>query len=205
MLLYAKANRIEFDASGTAVAVHYTKREGLDQDQAGTAAVARLRSGGVLVMAAGALVTPRLLLLSGVGPRGRESEFFPGQSRVPFAIDNPRVGIGLFDHVIAMVTYSYDGPVPYIAYNYGDYAGNAADLQRYLADGSGPYAQYQPVSILNLRAGSDTPNVEVFINPNGAGAPGGPYWGPRANTSRARLRSTMSISTVWSPTTGALR
>jgi len=179
ILLYAKADRIEFDASGTAVAVRYTKREDLDQTQPGTAGTARLRSGGLLVMAAGALVTPRLLLLSGVGPRGREAEIFPGQSRPPFAIDNPRVGVGLFDHVIAMVTYSYDGPVPYTAYNYGDYSGNAADLQRYLANGSGPYAQYQPVSILNYRSGGDIPNVEVFINPNGAGTPGGPYWGPR--------------------------
>lgn len=179
VLLFAKADRIEFDATGAAVAVHYTKREGIDQDKPGTAGTARLRSGGVLVMAAGALVTPRLLLLSGVGPRGREAEIFPGQSRPPFTIDNPRVGVGLFDHVIAMVTYSYDGPVPYNAYNYGDYVGNAVDLQRYLANGSGPYAQYQPVSILNVRYGSDIPNIEVFINPNGAGTPGGPYWGPR--------------------------
>lgn len=179
MLLYAKADRIEFDASGTAIAVQYTKREGIDQTQPGTSGTARLRSGGLLVMAAGALVTPRLLLLSGVGPRGREAEIFPGQSRPPFAIDNPRVGVGLFDHVISMVTYSYDGPVPYNAYNYGDYTGNAADLQRYLANGSGPYAQYQPVSILNYRSGNDIPDVEVFVNPNGAGTPGGPYWGPR--------------------------
>ena len=179
MLLYTKADRIEFDASGAAVAVHYSKRDGLDQAQPGTPGTARLRSGGLLVMAAGALVTPRLLLLSGVGPRGREAEIFPGQARPPFAIDNPRVGVGIFDHVIAMLTYSYDGPVPYAAYNYGDYQGNAADLSRYLANGSGPYAQYQPVSILNYRFDSDIPNVEVFINPNGAGTPGGPYWGPR--------------------------
>jgi choline dehydrogenase-like flavoprotein len=180
MLLYAKADRIEFDAWGTAVAVQYTTREGIDQTQPGTPGTARLRSGGLLVMAAGALMTPRLLLLSGVGPRGREAEIFPGQSRPPFAIDNPRVGVGLFDHVITMVTCSYDGPVPYKAYNYGDYTGNAADLSRYLANGSGPYAQYQPVSILNYRSGSSAiPGVEIFINPNGAGTPGGPYWGPR--------------------------
>jgi choline dehydrogenase-like flavoprotein len=179
LLLYTKADRISFDASGAAVAVQYTKREGLDQTQPGTPGTARLRSGGLLVMAAGALATPRILLLSGVGPRGREGEIFPGQSRPPFAIDNPRVGVGIFDHVIAMVTYSYDGPVPYTAYNYGDYAANTADLARYLASGSGPYAQYQPVSILNYRYGSDVPNVEVFINPNGAGEAGGPYRGPR--------------------------
>lgn len=104
---------------------------------------------------------------------------FPGQARRTFAIDNQRVGVGVFDHVISLVTYGYDGPVPYSAYNYGDYAGNASDLARYLADGSGPYAQYQPVSILQYGYESATPNVEIFINPNGAGPAGGRYWGPR--------------------------
>ncbi|MCC7218847.1 MAG: GMC family oxidoreductase [Burkholderiales bacterium] len=179
LLYYAKAARIEFDAAGHAVAVHYVKRDGLDQQQAGVAGRARVRAGGLVVLAAGALVTPRLLLLSGVGPRGREAEIFPGQARASFAIDNPGVGVGLYDHVITMVTYAYDGPVPYAAYNYGDYAGNTGDLARYLADGSGPYAQYQPVSLLQLRYGSAVPAVEVFLNPNGAGTPGGPYWGPR--------------------------
>lgn len=179
ILTYAKANLIEFESSGTAVAVQYSKRDGLDQSQVGVPGRARLRAGGLLVMAAGALATPRLLLLSGVGPRGREAELFPGQSRPPFAIDNARVGVGLFDHVISLVTYAYDGPVPYAAYNYGDYAGNASDLARYLANGSGPYAQYHPVSILQYGHQSVTPNVEVFLNPNGAGEPGGPYWGPR--------------------------
>jgi hypothetical protein len=69
--------------------------------------------------------------------------------------------------------------VPYQAYNYGDFAGNTADLANYLANGSGPYAQYQPVSILHFGLGRTTPNVEVFINPNGQGTPGGPYYGPR--------------------------
>ena len=119
------------------------------------------------------------MLLSGIGPRGREAEIFPGQARAPFAIDNPRVGVGLFDHVLSMVTYTYDGPVPYAAYDYGDDAGNAGDLARYLTNGSGPYAQYQPVSLLQYGLGSDTPNIEVFINPNGAGAPGGRYAGSR--------------------------
>ena len=179
LLLYAKADRIDFDAAGSATAVRYTKREGLDQTQPGAAGIARLRPGGLLVMAAGALVTPRLLLQSGVGPRGREAEIFPGQSRPPFAIDNPRVGVGLFDHVLAMLAFGYEGSVPYAAYDYGDYAANAPDLARYLADGSGPYAQYQPVSILNYRAGTDYPNVEFFLNPNGVGPRGGPFWGPR--------------------------
>ncbi len=173
----AKVTQIDF-SDGEAVAVHYNQRSGLDQSQAGTASTVHLKNGGLLVIAAGALVTPRLLLLSGVGPRGRESEIFPGQSVVPFAIDNQQVGIGLFDHVMTMVTYSYEGQVPYQAYNYGDYDGNNADLQQYLNGGRGPYAQYQPVSILNYELGSDVPNVEIFLNPNGAGTPDGPYYGP---------------------------
>ena len=173
----AKVTQIDF-SDGEAIAVHYNQRSGLDQSQEGTASMVHLKSGGLLVMAAGALVTPRLLLLSGVGPRGRESEIFPGQSVAPFAIDNPQVGIGLYDHVMTMVTYSYEGQVPYQAYNYGDYQGNSADLQRYLDGGKGPYAQYQPVSILNYELGSDVPNVEIFLNPNGAGTPGGPYYAP---------------------------
>ncbi len=78
-----------------------------------------------------------------------------------------------------MFTYSYDGPVPYEAYNYGNFAANASDLDAYLANGSGPYAQYQPVSILHYGLDSITPNVEIFLNPNGAGAQGGPFYGPR--------------------------
>ena len=187
ILEYTKAERIELDGRGQALAVHYSKRGSLDQAQPGTVGTARLRRGGLLVMAAGALVTPRLLLLSGIGPRGREAEIFPDQSPTPFAIDNAQVGVGVFDHVITMVTYSYDGLVPYRAYNYGEYAGNAADLQLYLDGGRGPYAQYQPVSILNYASGTDIPNVEVFVNPNGAGMPGGPYYGPTTLSAFAML------------------
>lgn len=178
ILRYTKANRIRFDKNGRAVAVEYIKRNSLDQSQPGTPGTALLRPNGLLVLAAGALITPRLLLLSGVGPRGREAEIFPGQKWAPFAIDNQRVGVGVYDHVMTMVTYAYDGPVPYKAYNYGNYTGNAAELKKYLTNGSGPYAQYQPVSILNYATGGTTPTVEIFLNPSGAGTPGGPYYGP---------------------------
>ncbi|MHB8382985.1 MAG: GMC family oxidoreductase N-terminal domain-containing protein [Candidatus Binataceae bacterium] len=176
MLLYSKAERIEFDAAGAARAVRYVRRDSLDQMQPGHSGVARLKRGGLLVMAAGALVTPRLLLLSGVGPSGLEQQFFPGQSPAPFAINNPLVGVGIFDHVMTMITYNYTGSVPYQAYNYGNYSGNSADLNTYLAMGRGPYAQYQPVTILNYALGGAIPNVEIFVNPNGAGPPGGTYY-----------------------------
>ncbi|HKD69982.1 MAG TPA: GMC family oxidoreductase [Candidatus Binataceae bacterium] len=179
ILRYSKADKIDFDSSGQAVAVHYVNRGGLDQSRVGTPGAAMLKPGGLVIMASGALAGSRLLLLSGVGPSGREAEIFPDGSGVTFSIDNPLVGVGVFDHVMTMVTYTYSGPVPYQAYNYGNYAANAADLDHYLSSGSGPYAQYQPVSILNYNLASDIPNIEIFLNPNGAGAPGSIYYGPR--------------------------
>src|SRR5271155_1802316 len=108
ILQFAKCDRIDFDTHGTATAVIYTRRPSLDQSQPGTESAAFLKSGGVVVMAAGALITPRILLLSGVGPRGREAEIFPGRSRTPrFKINNPQIGVGVFDHIMTMVTYSY--------------------------------------------------------------------------------------------------
>ena len=176
----SKVTQIDFNDNGEAVTVHFNQRSGLDQSQTGTADTVRLNSGGLLIMAAGALITPKLLLQSGVGPRGRESEMFPGQSRAPFAIDNPHVGVGVYDHVMSMVAYNYGGSIPYRTYDYGNYTGNQSDLQQYLDGGRGPYAQYQPVSILNYGLNSDIPNVEVFLNPNGVGTPGGPYYADNA-------------------------
>lgn len=180
ILVYAKAERIALDGRGAALAVEYTKRAGLDQLLPGTSGTARLKRGGLLVLAFGALMTPRLLLRSGIGPSGREEEMLAEGSADPFTIDNPRVGVGVFDHVISLVAYDYDGPIEYQAYDYGDSDAHREDLERYLATGSGPYAQYQPISIANSSNGDATPKSEIFVNPNGVGAPGGKYYGPRS-------------------------
>src|SRR5580704_7175676 len=101
----AKVTGIDF-SDGEAVTAHFNQRSGLDQSQTGTAEKVRLSPGGLVIMAAGALITPKLLLLSSIGPRGLESEIFPGQSPAPFVIDNPLVGV--YDHVMSMVTYNYE-------------------------------------------------------------------------------------------------
>jgi len=134
------------------------------------------------VLAGGALMTPRLLLLSGVGPFARHDEIFADGFSVPFHIDNPGIGMSLFDHVATGLVYEYTGSVPpYRAYHYDDYAANGADLTRYVGSRSGSYAQYGPVSVMHARLlAPRQANVEVFVNPFGAGASSGRYNGPHS-------------------------
>ena len=66
ILLYAKAERLELDPSGAVRGIEYAKRDGLDQSLPARTGFARLARDGVVVLASGALITPRLLLRSGV-------------------------------------------------------------------------------------------------------------------------------------------
>ncbi len=205
ILEFAKVDRIEFDASRRAVAVLYTSRGALDQSIPGAPGTARLKRNGFVVMAAGALITPRILYLSGVGPFGREAEIFPEGPSVPFTIDNHLIGVGLFDHAMSLVAYNYDGDIPYHSYNYTDYAAHEADLEEYLANGSGPYAQYRPVSILNYSYDSTVPDVEIFLDPQGPGPTDGPYYGPRTFSAYVMLLNPKTRGLVTLDASGNVR
>jgi cellobiose dehydrogenase (acceptor) len=162
---------------------------------------AALARHGKIVLAAGALMSPRLLLLSGVGPVAKHDEIFADGFSVPFHIDNPGIGTSLFDHVATLLGYEYSGSVPFFeGYHYGDYPSNENDLAQYRHFRSGPYAQYGPVSVMHqhlnrdrgnqlLRGGGrrSQPNVEVFVNPFGAGPLGGAYNGSRNFSAYAML------------------
>jgi cellobiose dehydrogenase (acceptor) len=201
---FARAERIIFHPAARHVAAGVTYA--VTRSDGGVRFLA-LAPGGRIVLAAGALMTPRLLLLSGVGPVAKHDEIFADGVSVPFHIDNPGIGTTLFDHVATMVGYEYQGTVPpFQAYHYSDYAANQADLTRYASSQAGPYAQYGPVSVMHeflpgsAPTGPDPrqPNVEVFVNPFGAGAPGGPYNGPRSVAAfamllRPRARTVMKI------------
>lgn len=207
ILEFAKVDRIEFDGSGRAVAVHYASRGALDQSIPGAPGTARLKRNGFVVMAAGALITPRILYLSGVGPFGREAEIFPaeGPPIMPFTIDNQLIGVGLFDHAMSLVAYNYDGDIPYHSYNYTDYAAHEGDLEEYLANGSGPYAQYRPVSILNYSYDSPVPDVEIFLDPQGPGPTNGPYYGPRTFSAYVMLLNPKARGLVTLDANGNIR
>ena len=94
--LNARVQRIEIE-NGRAVGVSY-------RDEAGR--VVQVRAAREIILASGALVTPQLLMLSGVGPAAQLR-----QHGIPCRIDLPGVGENLIDHpevpIIAVANGKY--------------------------------------------------------------------------------------------------
>lgn len=162
---------------------------------------AELNPGGRVIMGAGALNSARILLQSGIGPENIQAEIFPDESDIaPFHINNPGIGSKLFDHIGTGLSFKYTGDIPYKAYDYADYETNAADLTQYVEHRSGPYAQYGPVSVLETFVGNsplpDQTNLEMFLNPNGMGDPGNPYYQPDSFSVYAMLLSPKATSHI---------
>jgi choline dehydrogenase len=69
--------------------------------------IAQVRAAREVVVCAGALESPKLLLLSGIGPAGQLREL-----GVDVAVDLPGVGENLHDHSLVPLVYSAGKPVP---------------------------------------------------------------------------------------------
>jgi choline dehydrogenase len=79
----------------------------------GTPATAR--AGGEVIVCAGAVGSPQLLMLSGVGPADRLHAL-----GIDPVADIPAVGESLQDHPIMMASYALPAPLPASQYNHGE-------------------------------------------------------------------------------------
>lgn len=130
----------------TGVRVKYIEREGgvasgvvADVGDGLTKTIA-LAPNGRVVLSAGAILSPQLLMYSGIGPQDALAKL-AAKAHTPYTnaswIVQPSVGEGLFDNpntflelsgpAVASYTYNYDDPIP-------------ADRDMYLSSRSGPYA-----------------------------------------------------------------
>ncbi|RYO77007.1 hypothetical protein DL764_010257 [Monosporascus ibericus] len=106
-----------------------------------TTHTASLASKGRIILSAGALLSPQILMYSGIGPEGvlqnlASASFTPYVSPSQWVV-NPDVGEGLFDNPNTFVELS--GPtIRSYTYSYADPPPRDRDL--YLSSRSGPYA-----------------------------------------------------------------
>ena len=70
-------------------------------------AVRELRAGHEVVLSAGAIDSPRILLRSGIGPREHLEDL-----GIPVVLDSPGVGENLSDHFMSPLVYAIDRPIP---------------------------------------------------------------------------------------------
>ena len=168
----ARVLSVEFDRD-VAVGVSYVDRDGK---------LARSEAEGEIVLCAGALATPKLLMLSGVGPADslREVGIEP-------VVDLPRVGANLHDHVELDLQWCCPRPVT-----------NASLLKpqniawaglRWLFLKSGPAAVGQCHTGAYVRSNNwvERPNFELMLFPVGFDG-----WVPRSDIHAFRLTAMLS-------------
>lgn len=110
-----------------------------------------IRVSGEVILAAGALVTPKILMLSGIGPADHRAEF-----DIPVEADLPGVGQNLIDHPEVPITAIANGPYGY--YKQGEGWRMLRNGLQFKIFGSGPVTS----------AGGE---AGAFVNPTDPDAP----------------------------------
>ena len=124
---------------------------------------------GKVVLAAGAIGSPHLLLLSGVGPAAQL-----GAHGIPVVHDLPPVGLNLQDHVACGVMHHCREAVTLAG------AERIGNVLRYLVTRTGPLTSNvaEAGAFVRVRTGADRPDIELLFAPtffvdHGFGNPGG--------------------------------
>jgi len=156
----AEVQAIVFDSSDPTLAI------GVRYSVNGNSVVASLNSNGKVIVGAGALMSPRLMYLSGIGPAGKENTVFAANP-VQFVRANSAIGT-VYDHAGTQFSVQASGLK---RYNYSDYNANADDIENYIISRKGPYSQYGPVSLAHMKSSSASsyPDVELFVSPGSVG------------------------------------
>jgi choline dehydrogenase len=147
--LHARATRILF-SDRRASGVEYLRK--------GVRLVAQARR--EVLLAAGAVNSPQLLELSGIGDAQLLRHF-----QLPVVADSPAVGRGLQDHLA--VSYFYRSRVPTLNDQLAPFGGKLKAALRYAFGRRGPLAMSvnQAGAFLRSRPELERPNLHIYFNP----------------------------------------
>ena len=119
-----------------------------------------LRAGSEVILAAGAINSPKLLMLSGIGPAGHLNDL-----GIEVIADRAGVGANLQDHLEVYIQMAARQPVS--LYKYWSLVGKAYVGARWLFTRTGPGAsnQFESGGFVRSRAGIDYPDIQFHFLP----------------------------------------
>lgn len=153
-----------------------------------------IRAGTEVILAASSINSPKLLMLSGIGPAAHLAEH-----GIEVVADRPGVGENLQDHLELYIQQAATQPVS--LFKYWNLPGKAYVGARWLFTKTGPGAsnQFESTGFIRSRAGVDYPDVQFHFLPiavryDGQAAAEGhgfqAHVGPMRSPSRGRVRLT---------------
>ncbi len=140
------------------VVIEEGRARGVEIDRGGSREVIHARH--EVILAASAINTPKLLMLSGIGPAAHLAAHGIG-----VVADRPGVGANLQDHLEVYVQYAATAPVT--LYRYWNPLGKAWVGLQWLLTRSGPGAsnQFETVAFIRSRAGVRYPDLQLHFLP----------------------------------------
>ncbi|KAI1214225.1 GMC oxidoreductase [Annulohypoxylon truncatum] len=110
-----------------------------------------------VVLCAGALHSPRILMHSGIGPAKQLNEY-----QIPIIQANEAVGQNLRDHLCIPIVHSRKEPGVSSASFYGDAKAMDAALEQWKKDGTGPWAKYGAQAAIGFFKLDDIAKMKEF-------------------------------------------
>ncbi|WP_435259516.1 choline dehydrogenase [Thioclava sp. FR2] len=140
------------------VVIENGRAVGVELDQGGEPFVIPAKS--EVILAASSLNSPKLLMLSGIGPAAHLAEH-----GIPVVADRPGVGANLQDHLEVYMQYASKKPVT--LYKYWNLLGKAVIGAQWLftRKGLGASNQFEACGFIRSRAGIEYPDIQYHFLP----------------------------------------
>ncbi|MCF8485563.1 MAG: choline dehydrogenase [Rhodobacteraceae bacterium] len=140
------------------IVIENGRATGVEVDQGGAPFV--IRAGREVILAASSLNSPKLLMLSGIGPAAHLAEH-----GIALVADRPGVGANLQDHLEIYMQFAAKQPIS--LYKYWNLWGKAAIGAQWLFTGKGLGAsnQFEACGFIRSKAGVEYPDIQYHFLP----------------------------------------